>query len=230
MKYFFLSFIAVVVLVVGIFGLRGQKSNRTPIEIFPDMDRFDLVKSQKPSDFFHDGMGARLPVKGTVPHSSDDGVFPVEFGEGRSGHYYTGAINDYFANGLPREKLGLQNAGDAAALLRRGEDRYGIFCAVCHGDSGEGNGTVSRYMAAKIANLHEPRFASDQYPDGRVFHVITHGQGLMSGYGASIPVRDRWAIVAYLRALQDSRKSVAAADEPAAGGDAQPQPAEEPAN
>ncbi len=85
-------------------------------------------------------------------------------------------------------------------------------------------------MAAKIANLHEPRFASDQYPDGRVFHVITHGQGLMSGYGASIPVRDRWAIVAYLRALQDSRKSVAAADEPAAGGDAQPQPAEEPAN
>jgi mono/diheme cytochrome c family protein len=62
-------------------------------------------------------------------------------------------------------------------------------------------------MAAKIANLHEPRFGSDQYPEGKLYHVITHGQGLMSGYGANIPVRDRWAIVAYVRALQDSKKA-----------------------
>jgi mono/diheme cytochrome c family protein len=62
-------------------------------------------------------------------------------------------------------------------------------------------------MAAKVANLHEARFGADQYPDGKVYHVITHGQGLMSGYGANIPVRDRWAIVAYLRALQESKKA-----------------------
>ena len=92
------------------------------------------------------------------------------------------------------------------ALLRRGQDRYAVFCAICHGASGDGNGTISNYMAAKIANLHEPRFASGAYPDGKLYHVITYGQGLMSGYGASIPVRDRWAIVAYVRALQDAKK------------------------
>ena len=209
MKYFFLALAGLITLTVGVFGFRGQKTVKTPIEIFPDMDRMDYVKSQKPSDFFHDGQGARLPVPGTVPHSSDDGVFPIEFGEGRTGHYYTGAINDYFASGLPLEELEL--IGDKApeemqALLRRGQDRYAVFCAICHGAPGDGNGTISNYMAAKIANLHEPRFASGEYPDGKLYHVITYGQGLMSGYGASIPVRDRWAIVAYVRALQDAKK------------------------
>jgi len=213
MKFFFLAFFATVVLVIGVLGVRGHKTSQTPIEIFPDMDRQDFLKGQKSSNFFHDGMGARLPVKGTVPHSSDDGVFPVEFSEGRTGHYYTGAVGDYFASGLPLGKLGL--TGDAAAkemqtLLRRGQGRFGIFCAICHGETGDGTGTVSRYMLAKVANLHEPRFGSDQYPDGKIYHVITHGQGLMSGYGANIPVRDRWAIVAYLRALQESKKTPAA--------------------
>ena len=229
MKYFFLVLAGLITLTFGVFGLRGAKSSKTPIEIFPDMDRMDFVKSQKPNDFFHDGQGARLPVPGTVPHSSDDGVFPVEFGEGRTGHYYTGAINDYFASGLPLEELGLvgdEGATDMQALLRRGQGRYAVFCAICHGAPGDGTGTVSNYMAAKIANLHEPRFASGEYPDGKLYHVITYGQGLMSGYGASIPVRDRWAIVAYVRALQDAKKasaspataSVPAANEESAGG------------
>ena len=220
MRYIFLATILSGLLILGMFGLRGHKFNETPVEIFPDMDRMDFVKGQKPSDFFHDGLGARLPVAGTVPHSSDDGVFPVEFGEGRTGHYYTGAINDYFATGLPLEELGLigdEGVSAMQTLLRRGQDRFSIFCAICHGDNGEGTGVVSNYMAAKIANLHEPRFGSDQYPDGKLYHVITHGQGLMSGYGASIPVRDRWAIVAYVRALQDSKKEpVASVPAPAA--------------
>lgn len=210
MKYFFLAFIGLIVLTVGVFGLRGAKTTRPPIEIFPDMDRMDFVKGQKASDFFHNGMGSRLPVTGTVPHSSDDGIFPVEFGAGRNGHYYTGAINDYFAAGLPLEQLGLigdDGASEMQALLRRGQGRFSIFCAICHGDAGDGTGLISNYMAAKIANLHEPRFGSDQYPEGKLYHVITHGQGLMSGYGANIPVRDRWAIVAYVRALQDSKKA-----------------------
>ena len=218
MKFFFLAFFGMITLAIGILGFRGDKFSQTPIEIFPDMDRQDFLKGQKPSDFFHDGMGARLPVAGTVPHSSDDGIFPVEFSAGRTGHYYSGAINDYFATGLPLEKLGL--TGDSAAdemqsLLPRGQGRFGIYCAICHGHGGDGTGTVSRYMAAKVANLHEARFGADQYPDGKVYHVITHGQGLMSGYGANIPVRDRWAIVAYLRALQESKKAPADAPAPA---------------
>ena len=219
MKFFFLALLGMIVLTIGVFGFRGSKTTNTPIEIFPDMDRQDFLKGQKPSDFFHDGMGARLPVAGTVPHASDDGVFPVEFGEGRTGHYYTGAINDYFANGLPLEKLSLigENAEEEMqALLRRGEGRYSIFCAVCHGDSGNGEGTISQYVVGQFAaDLHAAKLSPDQYPEGKLFHVITHGLGRMGGYAANIPVRDRWAIVAYIRALQDSKKAAAPAAEPA---------------
>lgn len=227
MKYFFLIFAAVVALVVGYFGLRGDKSGKSPIEIFPDMDRQDVVKGQAPSDFFHDGMGARLPVKGTVPHSSDDGVFPVEFGEGRTGYYYTGGIGHFYGSGLPKEKLNLVGEGAEAemqTLLRRGEERYGIYCAICHGDSGIGNGTVSRYMAPKVANLQDPSFNSENYPEGRLYGVITHGSGLMSGYGANIPVRDRWAIVAYVRALQDATAAPAAAPTEETAPEGEPAP------
>ncbi len=232
MKYFFLSFFAGVFLVMGVFGLRGQKFSHPPIEIFPDMDRQDFVKGQKPSNFFHDGMGARLPVKGTIPHSSDDGIFPVEFGQGRSGYYYTGAINDYFASGLPKKELGLENEADVQTLLRRGQERFGIYCTICHGEKGDGKGTVSRYMALAVANLTEARFGADQYPAGKLFHVITHGSasGNMSGYGANIPVRDRWAIVAYLRALQDSQQAPApAGKETPAAAPAEKDPAAAPA-
>jgi mono/diheme cytochrome c family protein len=204
LKYFFLAFALAALLVVGIFGLRGQKFTRPPLQVFPDMDVQDKVLGQEPSRFFANGMGSRLPVGGTLPHASDDGVFPVEFGEGMDGYYYTGAIDDYFGNGLPAGDLDL-DAGSIAAFLRRGEERYDISCAPCHGSSGNGKGITSFYGLAGIANLHEPRFGRDQYPDGRMYHVITNGQGLMGGYGATLPVRDRWAIVAYVRALQAAK-------------------------
>lgn len=210
MKYFFLIFVAVVAFVVGIFGFRGEKFGQTPIEVFPDMDRQDFLTGQQPSDFFHDGMGARLPVKGTVPHASDDGIFPVEFSEGRTGYYYTGGIGHYYGSGLPKKKLKLEGEeadAELQTLLRRGEERYGIYCAICHGASGDGNGTVSRYMAPKVANLQDPSYFTGKYPEGRLYWVITHGSGLMGGYGANIPVRDRWAIVAYVRALQEATAS-----------------------
>ena len=69
MKYFFLSFLAVVLLVVGIFGFRGDKFSQPPIEVFPDMDDQDKIKAQKPSGFFADGMGSRKPIIGTIPKS-----------------------------------------------------------------------------------------------------------------------------------------------------------------
>ena len=210
-KYFLLSLALVSVLVVGIFGFRGDKFHKRPIILFPDMDRQDKVMGQEPSDFFSDGLGSRHPVGGTVVHASDDGLFPVEFGEGRSGYYYTGAIDDYYSNGLPDE-LGL-NAENVEAFMRRGEERYEIFCAVCHGDSGNGQGVTSAYGIPGIANLHT--FPRSSYPDGRLYDVITNGKGQMGKYGPVIPVRDRWAIVAYVRALQATQKAPApAATEP----------------
>lgn len=206
-KYFLFSLLLMCVLVVGVFGFRGQKFSKRPLEVFPDMDVQDKVLGQEASGFFRDGMGARRPVPGTVVHASDDGLFPVEFGEGRDGYYYTGAVGDYYGNGLP-EELGLE-AGGIEAFLRRGRERYTISCQPCHGASGDGQGVTSRYGIPGIANLH--LFPRGEYPDGRLYDVITNGKGQMGAYKSSIPVRDRWAIVAYIRALQTAQKAPAAA-------------------
>ena len=197
-KYFLLSLALLCVLVMGVFGFRGDKFHKRPIILFPDMDRQDKVLQQEPSDFFADGMAARRPIAGTVPHGAGDTIFPVDFGEGRSGYYYTGNIDDYYANGLP-EELALDES-NIEAFLRRGQERYTIYCEVCHGATGDGKGVTSAYGIPGIANLHV--FPRSGYPDGRLYEVITNGKGNMSGYKANLPVRDRWAIVAYVRALQ----------------------------
>ena len=211
MRYFFLAYAVIALLVVGIFGVRGQKSTKPPIMIFPDMDNQDKVKAQVPSDFFADGMGSRLPVAGTQPRGFNPdgdsiigGIPEYEFG-GLDIYYHTGQVGDYWGTGMP-EELAL-TAESAASLVRRGRERYAIYCAICHGESGNGLGIAGQYGVPGIANLLLAPYQADSYPDGRLYHVITHGQGQMSGYGYNIPVRDRWAIVAFVRALQEASQA-----------------------
>jgi mono/diheme cytochrome c family protein len=211
MRYFFLAYALVAVLVVGIFGLRGQKFSKPPVRIFADMDEQDKLKAQKPSEFFSDGLGSRHPVGGTQPRGFNPegarvlgGIDENEFG-GLPGYYYTGHVGDYFGNGAP-EELELTES-TATALIQRGEERYGIYCAICHGKSGDGQGITGQYGVPGIANFHLDNFKHATYPDGRMFEVITHGKGMMSGYGSNIPVRDRWAIIAYIRALQVAKEA-----------------------
>ena len=209
MRYFFLAYALIALLVVGIFGLRGQKFSKPPLRIFPDMDQQDKLKAQKPSDFFADGQGDRLPVAQTFPRgfnpdgeTSIGGIPEYEF-SGGTGYYHSGHVGDYFGSGMPGE---LQlTAESAAELIRRGEERYGIYCAVCHGASGDGLGITANYGVPGIANLQLPAFNTETYPDGRLFNTITNGKGMMSGYGYNIPVRDRWAIIAYVRTLQAAK-------------------------
>lgn len=209
MRYFFLIYALVALMVVGIFGLRGQKFSKPPVRIFPDMDEQDKLRAQKSDHFFADDHGARLPVAGTQPRGFNEeglreigGIPEYEFG-GQTGYYYTGSIDDYFGNGMPEElKLTAENSGE---LLRRGKERFGIYCAVCHGATGDGQGMTSHFGVPGIANLQGANFARDQYPDGRLFEVITHGKGNMGGYGYNIPVRDRWAIISYVRAIQTAK-------------------------
>lgn len=213
MRYFFLAYAILGVLLVGILGLRGDKFSKPPIRLFPDMDEQDKVKAQVPSDFFADGSGARLPVAGTHPRGflpggegRLGGVPAPEFGGG-TGYYYSGGIGDYYGQGMPEElALDDENIG---GFLRRGEERYGIFCSRCHGESGDGKGLASLFGVPVAANQNANLAAldPDKYPDGRLFNVITHGQGQMSGYGYNIAVRDRWAIIAYLRALHTARNA-----------------------
>jgi hypothetical protein len=103
-------------------------------------------------------------------------------------------------------------------LLRTGQTNYVIYCAPCHGESGEGTGRIHE-VAQRVetdgwvqpANLHSREndgsltFGEPAYPNGELFHVITHGRGQMMGYGSQINLADRWAIVAYVRALQLSQ-------------------------
>ena len=197
MKYFFLAFTLIVVLVISFFGFRGDKFSSTPLRLFPDMDDQDKVKTQTTSAFFADGMSARKPVAGTVPRGFEpDGSGP-NFGNNTS-YYHTGGLKGTYGNGMPKElKL---NADNTAAFIRHGKQRYNISCMPCHGEAGNGKGTAAVVGNFPVADLNS--FPQSEYPDGQMFEVISNGKGLMSGYSYNIPVKDRWAIIAYVRALQ----------------------------
>ncbi len=205
MKYFFLAFAAAVLAVALIAGPRGYKSTNRPFEFFPDMDRQPKVKAQVDSVFFADGLGSRPPVPGTVPLGWD---IPVR-GAGEKpemqhavngytaapDYFNTGKMGDRWGDGLP--------VPVTAALMKRGQDRYVINCQICHGATGAGNGVTSKYGWVGIANYHDQRLVD--MADGELFNTITNGKNTMYGYGGNITVVDRWAIVAYLRALQKAQ-------------------------
>jgi hypothetical protein len=142
-------------------------------------------KPLSPSEFFQDGRSERPVVENTVAR---DSVREDELYE-------------------PKESNSFPLAVDFA-LLERGEQRYKIFCSPCHGFQGDGNGMVAMRGMKHPPSYHQPRLR--QVPNGYLFDVITNGFGVMMGYSAQIPPRDRWAIVAYLRALQFSRNAPAA--------------------
>ncbi len=208
--YFVISVALLAVLVVVIAGYRGQRFTKPPIELFPDMDRQLKKKAQKPSDFFADGRVARPHVPGTIPAGFEFPTVPAT-AEGKSpagepagsyavgdSYYDTGTIGDYFGDGIP--------VPVTTELIERGRERYEINCAVCHSSSGLGNGTAAPYWGgAPIANLHEQRIVD--MPDGQLYYTIANGKGAapiwtMFPYKDKIKVEDRWAIVAYMRAMQ----------------------------
>jgi len=214
LKYFFLSFLFAAAIVVAAFGTRGSKSELPPIEVFPDMDDQAKVKFQDSSDFFADGLGARMPVKGTVPMGFEVPALPasardakpplVGFSNGLD-YYSTGKMGDFYGDGLPPE-LALDKG-----LLERGQRQYNIYCAICHGASGNGKGVTSKYGIMTAFNFHQgnpmdPANALGYRADGAIFDVITNGKGLMGPYGGNLTVRDRWAIVGYIRAMQVAAK------------------------
>ena len=215
MRYFFLAFALIIVMVISFFGFRGDLFSGTPLRLFPDMDDQDKIKTQKPSEFFADGMGSRKPVAGTVPRGFEPGGVVHAFGGGHSFgnsdlYIDTGIIGEAYGDSLPTE-LGLKD-DDLAGFLRHGKERYEVSCMPCHGQAGDGKGTVAVVgkgsSMVNAANLMQAKLLKPTYADGQMFKVVTHGQGLMSGYGYNIPVNDRWAIIAYVRALQEARKPV----------------------
>jgi mono/diheme cytochrome c family protein len=220
LRAFFLIFILVTIAWLAVFGFRGQKSSRPEIEIFPDMVRQPKVRAQAELDFFADQRGGRQPVAGTVPIGyeaplpNDEGaavdaqgemaMHPrLGFSEGTD-YYNTGKMGPNWGTGIPLEVT--------PALLQRGEQRFRINCAVCHGPLASGDGIVKQYGLTTVVTLQDDRIR--KMADGEIFNTITHGKNTMMAYGPRVIVQDRWAIICYLRALQRSQHA-SAADVPA---------------
>jgi hypothetical protein len=184
--------------VVSIAGFRGSISRKPPIELIPDMDRQPKLRPQTVSSFFSDKRSSRMPVPGTIAQSKgytigDKKVHAFEDHPVNTGRV-TGTTNFIEATPFPITEQ----------FMARGEQRFQIYCSPCHGGQGDGNGVTKKAGAMPVvANLHDPRIV--RLSDGELFSVITHGRNLMGPYGGIVDVPDRWAIIAYLRALQLSR-------------------------
>ncbi|HEX6086378.1 MAG TPA: cytochrome c [Thermoanaerobaculia bacterium] len=158
--------------------------------------RYDPLE---PSDFFSDGMSARPRIAGTVARGeiSNDPFFD----SGKRG----GQIADGFPMGVTLE------------LVNRGHDRYDIYCAQCHGRVGDGNGMIPARGYRRPPSFHTETLR--KAPTGHFFDVMTNGFGAMPPYRNQVPPRDRWAIVAYIRALQLSQHATIADVPPAHRGE-----------
>ena len=206
MRWFLLITLLFSVMIAAAIGRRGEKFTAPPLEIFPDMDRQYKLKYQKPSGMFADGQGARKPVAGTVPigfelpagkERAADGTAVAEFGWAHADDYYnTGRFGDFFGEGFPEEIT------VDAALMERGKQRFQIYCTPCHGESGNGAGPVSKHWVGFPPTANLLGELPKANPEGQIFDTISNGKGLMGPYNGVITVADRWAIVAYVRALQ----------------------------
>jgi mono/diheme cytochrome c family protein len=141
------------------------------------------------SRFFSDGKAMREPVLGTEPYSTTLVDAAIE----------TGMSNGAYVSGFPLPVT--------SELVERGRAEFEIICAACHGAAGDGDSVVAGFMARKPPSFEERRLR--ELPNGRIYQVIGEGYGLMPAYGTHLDVRDRWAVVAFVRALERSRHAVA---------------------
>jgi mono/diheme cytochrome c family protein len=195
MRYAYFTLVFLVVLTVSVFGFRGSKSTRPPLMVFPDtffpeMNIQAKYKPQAESKFFADGRTDRPLPPGVVARG-----FLRE-----DAHLYAGKdASGQWAKGFP------STIKIDARLMERGRERYTIYCAPCHGAVGDGKGIVTQYNWGAPAN-----FLSDtlrNMPDGQIFETITHGAKTMFAYGDKLVPEDRWAVIAYVRALQRAQNS-----------------------
>lgn len=182
--------------------MRATPSPNRPIHIFWDMDFQPKFKAQAPNPLFADGRAMRPPVQGSVAR----GESYVDT------HMYEGVVDGQWATALPASMKLDQ------ATLERGQQRFNIYCSACHGYAGYGDGAVNQRAMELVSNVNGPvngtqwvaaKSLHDEttrnQPMGQIFNTATHGIRNMAGYGSQISVADRWAIAAYVKALQFSQ-------------------------
>ena len=177
-----------VILAVTISSCQGRPSDQPPIHLNPNMDHQPKFKPQSHSDFFENNSTMRVTVAGTVAR---------------------GQLHDDVAYFSGKDDKGNLIASSPVAtnmtLLKRGQEKYNIYCTPCHGATGDGRGIV-----VQRGYLPPPSYHTDvlrKQPDGHFFDVMTNGIRNMASYKNQVTVEDRWAIVAYIRALQRSQNA-----------------------
>jgi mono/diheme cytochrome c family protein len=200
-------------------GCRGDRSDDPPRRFFPSLDYQQRWDPQEETDFYADGRVLREPPIGTVPFgwSSNAGDPRREafLREDEAVYRGIGPDGEYLAM-APVAKL--MAAGDASPaeltdVIRRGRERYDIYCLPCHGGTGRGDGIVGRRWSYPLPNFHDPQYqpGGEKGDDGYIFHVIRNGVAnapgqqpalRMPAYAESVSEREAWAIVLYIRAMQ----------------------------
>ena len=198
MRHVYLITLFVCVLVVSILGFRGSIFTAPPLDVFPEwafpsMEHQPKFRPQSASTFFADGRADRVPPAHTVARGmlrEDDHLY--------RGKDSAGAFTAGFPAGLAID----------AAFLQRGQANYQIYCAPCHSATGDGNGITKRYGMGATPTYHDARLRT--MPDGEIYNTITNGKNTMLPYADKILPEDRWAVVAYVRALQRAQQGTAA--------------------
>jgi mono/diheme cytochrome c family protein len=203
----------VCVLLVSIFGFRGTKFTSPPLDVFPEwafpgMKYQPKLRPQSASTFFADGRADRAPVEHTV--MADFG--PVRQPLQDDDHFFRGKdAAGGFARGFPATlKVDLK-------FVQRGKDRYEIYCLPCHGAVGDGLGITKKYGMGATPTYHDDRLR--KMLEGELFNTITVGSPNknMQSYADKLVPEDRWAVIAYVRALQRAQQGKAADVVDAAG-------------
>jgi mono/diheme cytochrome c family protein len=167
-----------------------------------DMQDQPKIKPYRGSSFFGDKLASRPPVQGTIPR----GYLRSDL------EFYTGKKSVSSVSPAPASTSPYTDDVDTFPFpitqetVARGRERYEIFCSVCHGLTGHGDGMIVRRGFRRAASFHDDRLR--QAPVGHFFDAITNGWGAMPPYAAQIPVQDRWAIISYVRALQLSQQNI----------------------
>jgi mono/diheme cytochrome c family protein len=184
----------------GLFAnFREMKSSKPQFQVVHNMDFQAKFKPQAENEAFADHRSTREPVKGTIAVG----------GLRHDTHFFEGKVGGQFVDTLPTQFV------VDAAHMQRGQERFGIYCAPCHGLTGDGDGMIHRHAFAlkegtwvKPSNMTEARVAEKSV--GELYDTISNGIRNMPGYARQIAPEDRWAIVLYVRALQRSQGQVAA--------------------
>jgi len=179
-----------------------------------DMQDQPKAKPYRSSSFFKDGLASRPPVDGTVARGwlrADKEFYTGKKSNASAANTQSGPAATTPTAGASASQVAAAYPDDVDKfpfpitqdVLDRGQQRFEIYCSVCHGMTGEADGMVVRRGFRKPPSYYEQRLR--EAPVGHFFDVATNGWGAMPSYAAQVPVQDRWAIIAYIRALQLSR-------------------------